>query len=156
MQTKSNFAFMSKVKALYHIVFCTKRREMTIPDTLKEEVYRFIWAEVKKHNSRLIRIGGISNHIHLLIELNPDERLSVLMRDIKANTSGWLTRDSRFTKYDGWARGYFAVSVSPSGQESVVNYINSQAEHHKSRNFADELGDMYASAGIIFDDRDLI
>ena len=156
MHIKSNFASISKVKELYHIVFCTKRREMTIPDTLREEVYRFIWAEVRKPNSRLLRIGGISNHIHLLIELNPDERLSALMRDIKANTSGWLSRDSRFTQFDGWARGYFAVSVSPSGQESIVNYINSQPEHHKSRDFRDELGDMYASAGIIFDDRDLI
>ncbi len=74
---------MSKVKALYHIVFCTKRRQMTISETHSEDVYRFIWNIIKESRSKLLRIGGIQNHIHLLIDLNPSIALSSLMRDIK-------------------------------------------------------------------------
>lgn len=73
---------MSKVKALYHIVFCTKRREMTIPLEHIDELYRFIWYEIKDQNCRLIRIGGIQNHLHLLIDLHPSMALSNLMRII--------------------------------------------------------------------------
>lgn len=147
---------MSKVIALYHIVFCTKRREMTIPDELREEVFRFIWADIRKHDCRLLRIGGIANHIHMLVELNPDEKLSTLMRDIKAKSSGWLRRDERFMHFDGWAREYFAVSVSPSSKDAVINYINGQVEHHKVHDFGKELVDMYRLAGLDYVEQDLM
>ena len=151
-----NFAAMSKVLALYHIVFCTRYRKLTLPDELREEVYRFIWAEIKKHKCHLVRIGGIENHIHMLVELNPDEKLSTLMRDIKANSSGWLHRDERFRYFEGWAREYFAVTINPNSRASVVDYINAQVEHHRTRNFNDELEEMYRMAGVSFDERDLM
>lgn len=51
---------MSKVIALYHIVFCTKNRRMTIPLEQREHLYRFIWKEcTDEFHSKLPRIGGI-------------------------------------------------------------------------------------------------
>ena len=67
---------MSKVVAYYHIVFCTKRREMTIPLQYKEDVYRFIWKIVSENKSKLIRIGGIQNHIHIFLDLHPTVALA--------------------------------------------------------------------------------
>ncbi len=128
---------------------------MTLPDEFREEVYRFIWADVKKHKCRLIRIGGIANHIHMLVDLNPNEKLSELMRDIKANSSGWLRRDSRFVHFDGWTHEYFAATVSPSSCDAVIKYINGQVEHHKCRDFRMELAELYQLAGIQFDERDM-
>lgn len=57
---------MSKIAAYYHIVFCTKSREMTIPLEYAEDVYRFIWRIITDSKRKLIRIGGIQNHIHIL------------------------------------------------------------------------------------------
>ncbi len=79
---------MSKVSALYHIVFCTKYREMTLTDSYLEDVYRFIWSEVKKQKCTLLRIGGIANHVHMLVELNPTTALASFMRAIKSDSSG--------------------------------------------------------------------
>lgn len=129
---------------------------MVIPDELREEVFRFIWADVKKHKCRLIRIGGIANHIHMLLELNPDLKLSTLMRDIKANSSGWMHRDERFSYFEGWAKEYFAVTVSPGNRPSVIAYINSQVQHHANRNFDNELIEMHKNAGVKYDERDMI
>ena len=56
---------------------------MTIPDETSEHMYRYIWSIIKSRNSRLYRINGTGNHIHLLIELSPTMALSDLVRDIK-------------------------------------------------------------------------
>lgn len=147
---------MSKVTALIHIVFCTKRREMTITDNFKEDVYRFIWADVREHRSKLIRIGGIENHVHMLVDLHQDEKLSDFVRAIKSNSSGWLRKDKRFVKFDGWAKEYFATSVSPRDRDIVTKYICNQQKHHKSRDLGVELKDMYVEAGQTYDERDMI
>lgn len=76
---------MSKVNALYHIVFCTKSRKMTIPAAYAEDLYRFIWNMLRTKDCHRYRISGIENHIHMLINLNPKIALSSLIRDIKAN-----------------------------------------------------------------------
>lgn len=92
---------MSKVLAYYHIVFCTKERRMTLPLDQCEHLYRFIWKELTDNNCRLIRIGGIQNHIHMLIELHPSVALSRLMQDIKSHLGGWLKKDGRFPDFTG-------------------------------------------------------
>ncbi len=139
---------MSKVNSIHHIVISTKRREMTIENELREEVYRFIWAELKKLGCHLYRIGGIPNHIHLLVNLSPAHSLAEVMRIVKANTSGWLKRDERFPVFDGWGKEYFAESLSADAIPDVIGYINGQQEHHSNKNFDEELAWLYYRAGI--------
>lgn len=147
---------MSKVLAYYHIVFCTKGREMTIPPTLKSELYRFIWSEIDKAGCTLIRIGGISNHLHLLLALHPSVSLSDLVKNIKSRSSGWMNRDSRFSNFRGWARDYFASTLSTDMKPRVIAYINSQEEHHRSTNLDEEFRRLYYYAGVSYDERDMI
>lgn len=92
----------------------------------------------------------------MLLDLHPDENLSALIRNIKANSSGWMHRDSRFVRFEGWAREYFAVSVSPIARNSVISYINSQPEHHKVHDFHKELKELYALAGLSYNDKDMM
>ena len=137
---------MSKVTALYHIVFCTKRREPTIPLELKDDLYRVIWSIIKTSNSKLLRIGGISNHVHMLIDLHPTVTLSDLMRTIKANTSNWMKSDSRFNRFHGWAAEYFASTISPQSKDRVIKYIMTQEEHHLRKPFDQELNEIFTAA----------
>ncbi len=146
---------MSKVKALYHIVFCTKRRQMTISETHSEDVYRFIWNIIKESRSKLLRIGGIQNHIHLLIDLNPSIALSSLMRDIKANSSAWMKGNSCFPYFDGWAKEFYACTVSPEHKDAVIDYINGQKYHHHGIPFDNEIKNMYRYADMDYYETDL-
>ncbi len=146
---------MSKVSALYHIVFCTKYREMTLTDSYLEDVYRFIWSEVKKQKCILLRIGGIANHVHMLVELNPTTALAAFMRAIKSDSSGWLRRDARFPLFCGWAGEYFACTISPRQKQVVIEYINGQQQHHYGRPVEMELSEMYRIAGLEYDERDM-
>ncbi len=147
---------MSKVTAYYHIVFCTKLRENTIPMALRDDVYRFIWNEIKMLNCELIRIGGVQNHIHILLNLHPAANLSTLMQNIKGRASVWMKSDGRFPNFKGWARDYYACTISPEQKYKVIEYIRSQEIHHLGCKFDDEVGELYGYAGLKYDIRDLL
>lgn len=129
---------MSNVTALYHIVFCTKGREMTLPDENLEDLYRYIWRIIDDMKCKLVRIGGIQNHVHILVDLHQTVALSVLVRNIKSYSSGWMRSDDRFCSFSGWAKEYFASSVSPDHKIGVIEYIKNQKAHHQSKYFDNE------------------
>ena len=146
---------MSKVKALYHIVFCTKRREMTLPLNLLEDLYRFIWRKITDRKCKLIRIGGIQNHVHILIDLHPSVALSELMQTIKGVSSSWMQSDPRFSSFRGWASDYYAGTISLEMQPAVIEYIKNQQTHHLGEPFDNEIMKLYQYSGIKYDERDL-
>lgn len=146
---------MSKVSALYHIVFCTKSRKMTITDSYRRDLYSVIYSIIKKNNCHLIRMGGIANHIHMLVDLSPQIALSQLMRAIKSESSGFLKRDSRFPYFEGWSAGYFAMTVSPKAKEAVIGYINDQQNHHYIMPFDKELEQFFIEIGMEYDENEL-
>lgn len=146
---------MSKVNALYHVVFCTKYRRFTIPEDFLEDVYRYIWSEIRNLNCKLLRIGGMPNHLHLLIDLHPSVCLSDFVKTIKAKSSYWMRRDGRFSSFDGWAREYFAVTLSVDARKAVISYIFSQKEHHCNVSFDDELVKLHIASDVAYDHRDM-
>jgi len=97
-----------------------------------------------------LAIGGTSDHIHLLIALPVDRRLSETIRDLKANSSRWMSENGpRFS----WQEGYGAFSVSPSQAPVVKQYIRNQDEHHKKRSFEEEFVALLQKSGIEFNPR---
>ena len=97
---------MSRVVSLHHIVINTKNRKMTIPPEHAEDMYRFITSIVKRNGCFMCRIGGIENHIHMLIDLSPTVTLSHLLWDIKRSSSDWAKkRRSCFMASIRW-KGY--------------------------------------------------
>ncbi len=146
---------MSKVAAYYHVVFCTKHRKMTIPLEYREDLYRFIWKLILDAKCKLIRVGGIQNHVHILFDLHSDVALSSIIQAIKSRSSGWMVHDGRFPQFEGWASGYFACSISPEERPRVIEYIKNQQEHHLGHCLDDEVERLYRYAGIDYDERDM-
>ncbi len=146
---------MSKVCALYHIVFATKNREATLLLPLLDDVYRFLWNIITEHKCSLLRIGGISNHIHLLIDLHPSTPLASLMNELKSKSSLWLKNDPRFTDFCGWGREYFAETISWREKDGVIEYIKNQRVHHGYESEDEEFRKLYEGAGEVYHERDL-
>lgn len=146
---------MSKVTAYYHIVFSTKHRSKTIPLANREHVYRFIWNELKILDCKLLRIGGIEDHIHLLINLNQQHSLSEVMRTIKSHSSGWMKKSELFPNFIGWSPEYFATTISYNSRQSVIDYINNQVEHHAKLSTDDEFRCLFQLAGQEYREDDL-
>lgn len=146
---------MSKVAAYYHIVFCTKSREMSIPKDRRDDMYRFIWKEIHTLGCRLLRIGGIANHVHMLIDLHPSVALSDLMKNVKGKSSSWMRNSQKFISFKGWASEYFASTVSPEHKYMIIEYIKGQESHHYGCDFAEEIKDMYRIADLPYNEKDM-
>ena len=129
---------MSKVKSLHHIIINTKNRSMTINAVLREDMYRFITSLIKRNKCVLYRIGGIENHIHILLDLNPTVSLSHLMWDIKRSSSDWAKQSGLFPMFNGWGKEYGAFSISETHRDALINYIMNQPEHHGRVTFEQE------------------
>ena len=143
---------MSAVSSLYHVVINTHRREMTIPDETSEHMYRYISTIITSRKSRLLRINGIGNHIHMLVELSPTVALSDLVRDIKQGSSKWARTQPYFPRFSGWGKEYGAFSCSIRDKDAIINYIINQREHHKTRTFEQEYKFMIERSGLEWND----
>jgi REP element-mobilizing transposase RayT len=83
-------------------------------------------------------IGGVEDHVHLLLSLPRTLTISNLLEDIKKISSKWMKDNAKGLKYFGWQNGYGVFSVSESVKEKVIEYIQNQKEHHKKVTFQEE------------------
>jgi putative transposase len=90
------------------------------------------------------------DHVHLLVRLEPVEKFSDFIRDLKASSSKWAKQKQ--PKF-GWQRRYGGFTVSESVSNSVRNYIRGQKEHHKKQSFRDEYKSLLRLHKIDFDER---
>jgi len=120
---------------MIHCVFSTKERADLIPDNIRENMFAYMSGIAKNLQFEILALGGTANHVHALIALPAKQSLSFAIRDLKANSSRWMSENgARFS----WQQGFGAFSVSPSQVPSVRKYIRNQPEHHKKRNFEEE------------------
>ena len=97
-------------------------------------------------------IGGVSDHVHLLIGLRATHRLADVMRELKAVSSGWVHNNKIRMGGFAWQEGYGAFTVSASQREAVRQYIEQQPEHHRTRTFREEYLELLRRSGVEFDE----
>jgi putative transposase len=140
---------------IYHIIFGTKHREPLITPQLRGELHPYLAGILRGQDGLLLEVGGMPDHVHLVIRINPDISISEIVRLVKANSSKWanerLAGEGRF----GWQRGYGAFTVSVSQLDAVRQYVQGQEEHHRARTFQEEFVEFLKRHGIAFDERHL-
>jgi len=99
-----------------------------------------------------VEVGGVADHVHLLLGLRATHCLADVVREIKTASSRWIHEELRMPRF-GWQEGYGAFTVSRSNVQAVRDYIATQPEHHKKRRFQDEYLDLLKKHGIEFDER---
>ena len=135
------------------IVFAVKGRENLINEAFRDELEKYICGIVTNKNQKVLAIYCMPDHTHLLISLKPDNRISDLVRDTKANASGWIN-DRKFVKGKfNWQEGFGAFSYSKSHLDNVINYILSQPEHHRKKSFKEEYLDFLRKFDVDYDEK---
>lgn len=109
-----------------------------ITNETKTRLYEYIGGVLRAKGGIALAIGGMNDHLHVLAKLRPDESLSNILRDLKANSSGWMHKVFPEIKDFSWQNGYGAFTVSASQIEIVRQYIASQEKHHAKFSFRDE------------------
>lgn len=139
------------VSELVHVVFSTKGRQCLIPCDAQERLWSFPGGIARKNGFKTIAVGGISNHVHVLMSLPATIPLAKAVQLLKGGSSKWLNETPG--RHFEWQQGYGAFSLGISQQEQTVAYINSQAEHHKKRDFEDEFVAFLKKHNIDYDAR---
>jgi REP element-mobilizing transposase RayT len=138
---------------IYHIVFSTKDRRPLITGACEARLHDYIGGTLRGQDGISLAINGTEDHVHVLAKLRPDEALSDVLRDLKANASGWMHNVFPELKDFSWQRGYGAFTVSASQVAPVRDYIARQKEHHQRESFRDEFIGFLKANGIPFDER---
>ena len=140
-------------KLTYHIVFSTKYRRKLISDDVRERLYEYMGGIVRGLDGCLQEIGGIDDHVQLLVNLPPSKSLSNCIRDVKANASKRMNEiEESITKFE-WQKGYGAFTVSHSQVDSIRRYIQNQKEHHREKTFKEEFIALLQRHQIPFEDK---
>jgi REP element-mobilizing transposase RayT len=120
------------------LVFSPMRHENVIPQKHKEELQKYTTGIIQNRKHKLLAIHFMPDHIHILIGYNPSQPLPDLIRDIKSISSKFINENKWIPGRYQWQEGYGSFSYSRSQIDDVINYINSQEEHHKKMSFKEE------------------
>ena len=138
-------------KLYTQIIFAVKGRSNFIQNEWKTELYKYITGIVNGKSQKLYSIGGMPDHIHLLIGYKPSISISDLVRDIKSNSSAFINRKRFIDKKFNWQSGFGAFSYGQSQIPDVIRYIENQQEHHKHQTFKEEYIQMLNNFNIEYD-----
>ena len=121
-----------------HIVFTVKYRSALLHASWRDELYKYITGIIQSRNHKLVAIGGVADHVHMLIGLRPNESLASLMRMVKSDSSKWIAKKNFVHGQFSWQSGYGAFTIDVQGINKVVKYILDQEKHHSRQSFSDE------------------
>ena len=136
----------------YHLVFGTKNHERLIASDWRARLHAFLGGVIRTLNGVPEAVGGVADHVHLLVGLRATHTLSDVLREIKSVSSAWVHENVGIRSF-AWQEGYGAFTVSASQLENVRAYIQQQEEHHRTRSFRDEYVALLHRCGVEFDER---
>lgn len=136
----------------YHIVFSTKDRAPLIQPSWQGRLHAYLGGVARNVDGIAETVGGVSDHVHLLIGLRATACLADVVRDLKAVSSRWVHEEIGKPAF-AWQEGYGAFTVSASQRAQVREYIARQEEHHRKRTFQEEYLELLERSGVDFDTR---
>ena len=137
---------------LLHIVFSTKERRFYLQNAdLRARLHAYMAGTLRGLDSTAMRIGGTSDHVHILCSLSPKRALSDVVRDVKTSSSKWAKQEG--VESFAWQAGFSAFSVSASNADQVEEYIANQERHHAKLDFKAELKFILEKNGVGYDER---
>jgi putative transposase len=135
-----------------HVVFSTKNRFPFLDPRYRADIHAYLGACLKRLDAFPSEIGGVDDHVHMLVGIKPTHAVADLVREAKRASSEWMKEENRVSKF-AWQEGYGAFSVSQSSMDHVRTYIREQEQHHRRRTFQEEYREFLEKHEVAFDER---
>ena len=135
----------------YHCVFSTKDRRMLITPEIEDEVWALVAKTAATHGMHAQRVGGIDNHIHVLLGIPKNLAVTDAMKRLKGGCSKAINQADLTKGSFGWQDRYSAFTVSTSAVPDVIQYITDQRQHHQKQTFEDEYVALLEKHGVNYD-----
>jgi putative transposase len=129
---------MSYVSSYFHFVFSTKDRQPLIPPPLRDKLWPFLGGIARQNQMKALEIGGMPDHVHILLSLPSTLSIAKAMQLIKGGSSKWVHETFPEHRLFGWQVKYGAFGVSVSLLDKTLEYVKRQEEHHRKATFQEE------------------
>jgi len=136
-----------------HLVFAVKYRDRLLKREIRYDLFKYISGIITNRKHKSIIINGYLDHIHILIGLNPNDKISDLIATIKRSSSLYINDKCFFNNKFHWQDGYGAFSYGKSQLKNVYKYIANQEEHHKVHTFRKEYLKLLEKFEIEYDEK---
>jgi putative transposase len=124
-------------RLFYHLIWSTKERLPLIEARFEDELYKVIAAKATQLGATVYAVGGIEDHVHVVMSVPPTLAISELIGQIKGSSSHWVNRNQGVAFK--WQAEYGAVTFSVKHLAGLVKYVKNQRQHHQDKTYRDIL-----------------
>ncbi len=142
----------SFTSSLHHCVFATKERETWLTPEIRDRLWPSLGGIARENGMKALEIGGVADHVHVLLSLPATMPISNAMQLIKGSSSKWIHETFPALRHFAWQEGYGAFSIGISGIDETYAYIRDQEEHHRTKSYREEVITFLQRHGLPFDD----
>ena len=139
-----------------HIVLGVKNRYCQLPYHELPRLHTYLRNAINARGHKAIAVGGIQNHLHILLSYSGKELISDLVKALKVNSTNFINENRMIPGRFAWQRGYGCFSCSYSQVDRVRGYIVNQEEHHRYHSMKEELMRILDGYGVSYDEKYLI
>jgi putative transposase len=116
-------------KLFYHVIWSTANRLPLIEAAWEAELHGYIWGKAAAHECIPYAVGGMQDHIHLVIAIPPKVCVAALIGQLKGSSSHHINQRCPSAPLL-WQVEYGVLSFSESALPALVNYVHLQKLHH--------------------------
>ena len=121
-------------KEIYlHLVWTTLRRDPLMTAQVERRIHRCIQSEAERLGVIVLAIGGLPDHVHLVVQIPPSVSVSALVKQVKGVSSRFAAQqlvEAGLLPYFSWQEGYSVFSFSRRHLSKVIPYVQYQRQRH--------------------------
>jgi putative transposase len=113
----------------YHVVFCPKYRRKVLIEGIAERLTSIIQEVCQEHQAEIVSLEVMPDHVHVLVECDPQFGIHRLVRLMKGRSSRLLRREFPVLKRKLptlWTNSYFVSTVGRAPLSVMKQYIEDQ------------------------------
>lgn len=135
-----------------HVIFSTRERCAVLTPELRPQLHAYIATVARNADCEAYRVGGVSDHVHLALRLSRTLSIADLLDTLKTSSSKWVKKQVPALSGFAWQRGYGCFSVGPKDVPKLCDYIETQDERHRTKNFQEEFRDLLQRYDVRYDE----
>jgi putative transposase len=113
----------------YHIVWCPKYRRKVLINDVDTRLKEILQEIAKEFEAEIIEIEVMPDHVHILVEVDPQFGIAKLVRYFKGRSSRMLRQEFAWLKSrlpTLWTNSYFVSTVGGAPISVIKQYIENQ------------------------------
>ncbi len=119
------------LRLFYHFVWATWDRAPLLTGEVEEHAYALIRQQCTTLGAKVIALGGVEDHVHLLVSLPVTLNIVDFIKPVEGVSSRMLNETFGRPAWSfKWQGRYGAITVCPSHVGLIRGYVEGQKQHH--------------------------